>query len=97
MLMFSCGQVYSDVMVFVIHDVMVCVFDSGHRPDRDDTVRDGRHLDTPNRTGDKHKYHSSFGSDRHDDRYRYHLYRRSDKGFSQMILGKKRHQNLMEK
>lgn len=25
----------------------------GHRPDRDDTIRDGRLLDTPNRRGDR--------------------------------------------
>jgi len=44
-------------------------------------VRDGRLLDTPDRRRDKHKYHSIFCSDRHDDRYYYHLYRRSDKGY----------------
>ena len=38
-------------------------------------------LDTPDSEGDKHMYYSSFGSDRHHDRHRYHPYRRSDRGY----------------
>ena len=46
-----------------------------------DTVRDSRLLDTPNRRGGKDRYYSSFGSHKHDDRHRYHPYRRSDMGY----------------
>lgn len=52
-----------------------------HRSNRDDTVRDGILLDTLDRKGGRHKYHSSFGSDRHNDQYCYHTYRRSDRGY----------------
>ena len=53
----------------------------GHRLDKDDKVRDGKLLDTPDRRGDGYKYYSSFGLDRHHDHYRYHPYRRSDRGY----------------
>ena len=53
----------------------------GSRSDRDDTVRDGRLLDTPDRRGDGDRYYSSFGFDRHHDRHCYHPYRRSDRGY----------------
>jgi len=43
-------------------------------------VRDGRLLDTLDRRGDEHMYYSSFGSDRHHDRHRYHPYR-NDRGY----------------
>lgn len=53
----------------------------GDRSDREDIVKYGRLLETPNRQGDIPNYHSSFGSDRHHDSHRYHPYRRSDKGY----------------
>ena len=53
----------------------------GHRSDRDDMVRDGILLDTPDGRGDIHMYHSSSGSDKHHDRHHYHPYRRSDRGY----------------
>ena len=49
--------------------------------DIDDTIRDGRLLETPDRRGDGYMYYYSFGSDRHHDRHHYHLYRRSDRGY----------------
>jgi len=53
----------------------------GHRSDRDDTVRDGKLLDTLNRRGDRHMYCSSSSFDRHYDHHHYHPYRRSDRGY----------------
>jgi len=38
-------------------------------------------LDTLDRRRDNHRYCSSSGFDRHDDRFHYHPYRRSDKGY----------------
>lgn len=63
--------------------------------DGGDTVRDGRLLDTLDRR-DKHKYHSSFGFDRHDDRYHYHPYKRSDMGYFLDEIKKKIQLFLME-
>lgn len=37
----------------------------GHMSDRDDTVRDGRLLDTLERIRDRHMYYASSDSDRH--------------------------------
>jgi len=48
---------------------------------RDDTIRDGRFLDTLDRKGDGHKFYSSFGYGRHYDRHCYHPYRRSATGY----------------
>jgi len=44
-------------------------------------MRDGRLLDTLERTGDEYKYYSSFGSNTHHDRHRYHPYMRNDRGY----------------
>ena len=44
-------------------------------------MRDGRSLDTLDTRGDGHRYYSSFGSNRHHDRHRYHPYRRSDREY----------------
>ena len=52
-----------------------------HRLDRDDTVRYGKLLDTPNRRGDEYMYHSSFGLDIHHDCHQFHPYGRSDRGY----------------
>lgn len=49
--------------------------------DKDDTVRDGRFLDTPNRRGSGHGIYSSFGSDRYHGHHHYHPYRRSDREY----------------
>jgi len=49
--------------------------------DKYDIVRDGRLLDTSYRRGDEYMYYSSYGSDRHHDRHRYHPYRRNDRGY----------------
>jgi len=54
---------------------------SRHRSDRSDTMRDGRLLDTLERTGDEYKYYSSFGSNTHHDRHHYHPYMRNDRGY----------------
>jgi len=53
----------------------------GHRSDRDDMVRGGSLLDTPNSRGNGHTFYSSSSSDRHYDRHRYHPYKRSDRGY----------------
>lgn len=42
-------------------------------------MKDGRLLNTPDRRRDKHRYDSSFDSDKHYDHHLYHPYRRSDK------------------
>ena len=52
-----------------------------HMSDKSDTVRDGMLLDTPNRRGDGYRYYSSYGSDKHHDRYCYHHYRRNGRGY----------------
>lgn len=44
-------------------------------------VRDGRSLDTLDRRGDRHRYYSSFGSNKFYDRHCHHPYRRSEKGY----------------
>jgi len=44
-------------------------------------MRDGRLLDTPDRRGNEYKYYSSSSFDIHHDRYRYHPYRRSYRGY----------------
>jgi len=49
--------------------------------DRDDMVRDGRLLDTPDRRGDASMYYYSSGFDKHHDRHRYHPYRKRDRGY----------------
>lgn len=38
-------------------------------------------MDTPNRRGDRNRYYSSYGSNKHYDHHRYHPYRRRDKGY----------------
>jgi len=53
----------------------------GYKSDSGDTIRDNRLLDSPDRRRNRHEYHSSYGFDRHDDRYYYHPYRRSDRGY----------------
>ena len=53
----------------------------GNISNRDDTIRDGRLLDTLYRSGDGYKYYYSFGLDRHHDSNCYHPYRRSDRGY----------------
>ena len=53
----------------------------GHRSDRDDTVIDGRFLDTLKRRRDRDRYYSSSDLDRHYDHHHYHPYRRSDSGY----------------
>ena len=52
-----------------------------HRLDSDHMVRDGKILDTSDKRRDSHSYHSSFGSNTHDDRYHYHPYKRNDRGY----------------
>ena len=47
----------------------------------DMTVKDGKLLDTSDRRGDRHRYYSSSGSNKHRDRHRHHPYRRSDRGY----------------
>jgi len=54
---------------------------SGHRSDRDDMIRDGRFLNTPDKRGDGHRYYSSYGSDRYHGHRDYHPYKRSDGGY----------------
>lgn len=54
-----------------------------HKSDRDDIMRDGRLLDTPDRKGDGHKYCYSFGSERHHDHHCYHHYWRNERGYFQ--------------
>lgn len=49
--------------------------------DRDDTIRDGKLLDTLDKRGDGHRFYSSFGSNRHYDRHNYHPFGRSDKEY----------------
>jgi len=49
--------------------------------DKDDTVIEGRLLDTHNRRGSSYRFYSSSGSDRYHGHHSYHPYRRSDKGF----------------
>lgn len=49
--------------------------------DRDDIIRDEKFLDTLDRRGNRHRYYSSSGSDRHYDCHRYHPYKRSDRGY----------------
>jgi len=44
---------------------------SGHRLDRDDTIKDVRFLDTPKRRGDGHRYYSRSGSERYHGHHRY--------------------------
>ena len=44
-------------------------------------IRDGKFLDTTDRRGEKHRYHSSSSSERHHDHHHYHPYRRSDRGY----------------
>jgi len=63
---------------------------AGHRSDVGDTVKDGRFLDTPDRRRDRHIYHSSSGSGRHDDQYRYHPYRRIVRGYLPKEFKKKK-------
>ena len=53
----------------------------GHKSDRDDTIRDGKFLDTLDRRGNGHGLYSSSGSNRYHGHHRYHPYRRSDKGY----------------
>ncbi len=53
----------------------------GHKLYREDTIRDGRLLDTLDRRGDGHGYYSSYGYDINHDRHCYHPYRRSDRGY----------------
>lgn len=53
----------------------------GHRLDRDDTIRDARLLDTPDRRRDIHRYYSILDSDRHYDLHIYHPYTRNDRGY----------------
>lgn len=53
----------------------------GHTSDRDDTVKDGRFLDTLDWRGDGHMYYFSFGFDMLYDLHCYHPYRRSDMGY----------------
>lgn len=56
-------------------------FHGSHKLDKDDIVRNGWLLDTPYRIGDRKRYHSNSDSNRHNDRYCYHPYRRSDRGY----------------
>lgn len=49
--------------------------------DIDDTVRDGRFLNTPYRRGDEYKYHLSSSLGRHYDRLWYHPYKKSDRKY----------------
>ena len=49
--------------------------------DRDDTIRDGRFLDTPDRRGDGHKFYYSSRFDRYHGYHHYHPYRRNDRGY----------------
>ena len=54
---------------------------SGHKSDIDDTIKDDRFLDTPDKGGDGHKYYSSSGFHRCHGHHHYHPYRRSDMGY----------------
>jgi len=54
---------------------------SRYRSDRFDTIRDGRMMHTLDRRGDRHRYYSSSGSDRHHDRHHCHPYMRNDRGY----------------
>lgn len=47
---------------------------------RDDKVRDGRFLDTPEKRGGGFGLYSIFGSDRYHCHHLYHPYRRSERG-----------------
>ena len=51
----------------------------GHRSDKDDTVRDGRFLDTHDRKGSGYRFYSSSGSDRYHGHHHYHPYRMSER------------------
>ena len=44
---------------------------SGQRSDRDDTIRDVKFLDTPEKRGDGHRYYSRSGSERYHGHHRY--------------------------
>lgn len=52
----------------------------GHSSDRDDTVRDGIFLDTPNRRGSGHWIYSSAISYGYHGHHPYHPYRMNDRG-----------------
>jgi len=52
----------------------------GHSLDRDDKIRDGIFLDTPNRRGSGHCICSSSISDRYHGHPPYHPYRMDDRG-----------------
>lgn len=49
--------------------------------DRDEIVKYGRFLDTPNKRGSGYKFYSSYGSDRYHGHNCYHIYRRSERGY----------------
>lgn len=51
----------------------------GYRSDRDDTVKDGRFLGTPDRRGYGHMYYSSSSSGKGYGHHRYHPYKRSER------------------
>lgn len=54
---------------------------NGHMLDIDDTIRDGRFLDTPDMRGDGNMYYSSSVSVRYHGHHHYHPFRRSDRGY----------------
>lgn len=53
----------------------------GIRSDKDDTIRDGKFLDTPDSRGRGHGLYSSFGLDKYHGHHHYHPYQRSDRGY----------------
>jgi len=56
-------------------------YHGGHKSARDDTIKDGWFLDTPDRKGDGHRFYSSSGSDKYHGYHFYHPYRRNGKGY----------------
>jgi len=49
--------------------------------DRDDTIKDDRFLDAPDKGGDGHMFYSSCGSDMYRGHHHYHPYKRNDRGY----------------
>lgn len=56
-------------------------FHGGHRSGRDETIRDGRFLDTMDMRGHGHRFYFSSHSDRYHGHHRYYPYKRSGRGY----------------
>jgi len=50
----------------------------GYRFDRDDTIRDGRFLDTPDKMGNDRGFYCSSSLERHHFHHHHHSYNRSE-------------------